>query len=132
MSQENMELARRVPGDFQALLELLSDDVVWDNAHFGAAVPLDHEGVVRGKRDVSRLLRSWVSTWQDFRFDAEEIIDAGDAVVVVIRETGRGRTSGLPMENRYCQVWTFRDGRIVSATIHRQKRDALKAVGLEE
>ena len=132
MSQRNVELVRRVIGDFGALLELLSDDVVWDNSAFGGAVPLDQEGVTRGKPEVSRLMRSWVSTWEQFRFEAEEIIDAGDSVVVVVHESGRGRTSGLPMENRYCQVWTFRDGRIVSGAIHRQKADALKAVGLED
>jgi ketosteroid isomerase-like protein len=130
MSQESVELARRASGDLQSLLDLLSDDVVWDNLQYGAEAPLDHATIARGKARVSRMLRSWVGTWEDFRFEAEEIIDAGDNVVVVVYETGRGRTSGAPMEHRYCQVWSFRDGRISAATVYRYKADALKAAGL--
>ncbi len=131
MSQENVDLARGVVGDLQALFDLYDEDIVWDNTDF-RGLPLDHTGITRGKRAAIRRAASWVSTWEDFRFEVEQFIDAGESVVLLVHETGRGKESGAPMDNRYCQVWTFSDGRIVSVVAFRTRDDALEAVGLPE
>jgi ketosteroid isomerase-like protein len=125
-------LARRATQSLQDLLDAFSEAVTWDNLSYGAGVPPGFATVVRGKDDVARMIRSWVATWQDFTFDVDEIIDAGETVVVVVHQTGSGRTSGLPAVHDYCQVWTWTGGRIVSVVAYRYRADALKAVGLEE
>ena len=130
MTNPNIEFAREAADSLQALLDRLDDDVVWDNTRFGGTMPLDHVGVFVGKRAVARVLRSWVGTWEAFRFELEELVDAGESVVLDVRETGRGKASGAPMENRHSQVWAFRDGLIVSAAAYESKHDALAAVGL--
>jgi ketosteroid isomerase-like protein len=132
MTSHNVELAREAADSMQALFDRLDDDVVWDNTRFGDTIPLDHVGVFAGKPAVIKVLRSWVGTWEDYRFEIEELVDAGESVVLAVRESGRGKASDVPMENRYSQVWTFRDGLIVSASAHEHKRDALAAAGLSE
>jgi ketosteroid isomerase-like protein len=127
MSRENVELARRAAANMRALEELLDEDVVWDNTRFRGPIPLDHVGVTVGKKAVVAQLRAWVSTWRDFSFEVEELIDAGRSVVLVVRERGSGRASGVPLDNHYAQVWAFRNGRIVAGAAYEGKEHALRA-----
>jgi ketosteroid isomerase-like protein len=62
----------------------------------------------------------------------EDLIDAGESVLLVVHETMRGKSSGVPAGHRYCQVWTFRDGPIVRGTSYSSKGDALEALGMRE
>jgi ketosteroid isomerase-like protein len=132
VSRENVDRAWNASRDFQSLLEAFGEDIVWDNRNYGAEIPPEFVARVEGKAAVTAMLSSWVGTWEDFRFDVEEIIDAGDSVVVSVHETGRGRSSGLPMAHDYCQVWSFEGASIVAATAFGSKAAALRAVGLEE
>jgi ketosteroid isomerase-like protein len=131
VSQENVEIARRATRSLRDLLATFSDDVTWDNLNYGAEVPPEYRTVLHGRDEVGQMCRSWVAAWDDFTFAVEEIVAAGDRMVVVIHQTGRGRTSGLPMVHDYCQVWTLAAGRIVSVVVYQHRGDALKAVGLE-
>jgi ketosteroid isomerase-like protein len=125
VTHSNAELARRAVGDLGALFELLDPDIVWDNERRG---PIDQRGSIVGKPAVVESVKQWVGTWADYRFTAEEIVAAGEHVVLVVRESGVGRTSGVPMAHRHCYVWTFRDGRIVRGTTYETKAEALDAV----
>jgi ketosteroid isomerase-like protein len=130
MSRENVELARSVVGDLQALFDLFHDDITWDSTHYvlpDGVSPLER-GVFRGKTAVIDLIKGYVGTWTDYRFEVEEMIDAEDSVVLIVSETARGRGSGVPMEHRYCQVWTFRDRRIVKGGTYASKEEALSAL----
>jgi hypothetical protein len=122
----NVELARATIGNLSALFDLFDDDIIWDDRD---TVLVGHTGVHRGKQAVMDLISGWVGAWADYRFEVDEVIEAGDSVVLVVRETGRGRASGAPMEHRYCQVWTFRNQRIVRGGTYGTKAKALKAVG---
>jgi ketosteroid isomerase-like protein len=62
----------------------------------------------------------------------EEWIDAGDDVIAVIRIWGRGRASGVAVEQCQSHVWTLRDGKLWKLRRYETKADALKAVGLTE
>jgi uncharacterized protein len=44
-------------------------------------------------------------------FEPEQFIQFGDRVVIVIRMSGRGKESGVPVEDRIAHLWTMRDGR---------------------
>jgi hypothetical protein len=56
----------------------------------------------------------------------------GDRVVVDLRLTARGKSSGIPVELRTGQVWTIVDGRAIHAQIYPDVATALAAVGLGE
>jgi ketosteroid isomerase-like protein len=45
---------------------------------------------------------------------------------------GRGKGSGVPVVIRSADLWTIRDGKIVSLVGYPDRAEALKAVGLRE
>jgi uncharacterized protein len=132
MSAENVALARRGSGNLAALFELLDEDIVWDNARYAGNQFPEFMGIEQGKQAVVWQLRRYLGAWDDFRFEVEDLIDAGESVLLVVHETMRGKSSGVPAEHRYCQVWTFRDGRIARGTSYNSKGDALEALGMRE
>ena len=108
---------------------LLDEFVVWDLRD----LPLvDLDGVYIGRDAVVTASRHYWGTWQDYRLDAEEVIDAGSSVVVLVRERGRGKGSGAPFDRRWAQVWTFSRGRIIRWELFADAARAFQAVGLSE
>ena len=64
-------------------------------------------------------------------FEPERFLEApGGEVVVLIHTTGRGRGSGLEVDNHIAWVWTFRDDQAVRMVVYEEPADALAAVGL--
>jgi ketosteroid isomerase-like protein len=129
MSQENVELVRRGIQSVETFWALLDEHVVWDLRDFPV---LDLDGVYAGRDAVIEASRHYWGTWDDYRLDAEELIDAGSSVVVVVHERGRGKGSGAPFEQRFAQVWTFGRGRIIRWELFPDKAAALEAAGLDE
>ena len=63
----------------------------------------------------------------------EELIDAGDHVVALIRTGGRGKASGVEVSAHVWNVWTLRDGKAVEWTYFGDdKAAALESAGLAE
>ena len=126
VAESNADLAGRIVRDLDALIDHLDPDVVWDNTDHS---PPDHGGVFCGKQAVERIFREWVSSWARYRIDVQEIVDAGDDVVLVVTESGLGSAGGVPIEHHHCYVWSFRDGRIVAGRAYGTREEALAAVG---
>ena len=57
--------------------------------------------------------------------------DAGDKVVVLVRQRGRSKAAGMPVDMSFAQVWTLRDGKESRMEMYSDPNEALKAVGLE-
>jgi uncharacterized protein len=132
MSRENVEIVRRVydaylSGNFEAALAMIDPEVVWDASR---AVP--DGNVSRGHDGMVEALRTWTGTWEAFRIDVEEIIDAGDQVLVVEQQSGRGKGSGVPLAQQNFSVFTIRDEKIVQVVVLRAREEALEAAGLRE
>jgi uncharacterized protein len=81
----------------------------------------------RGHAGIRRYLESFREYVDGLRFVPEEVIDAGDAVVVAMRIEGRGRGSGVPFEQRLANRITVRDGLIASMTAYASVDEALAA-----
>jgi hypothetical protein len=66
--------------------------------------------------------------------ELEEIIDAGDKVIVFGGVRGRGAESGVDVKTpTFPQVWTFGDdGRPLRVEMYQSRAEALEAVGLSE
>ena len=77
-------------------------------------------------------MRRWLSEWSNFTIAAEEVIEAGDSVVVAACQRGEGKESGIEAELRYFQVWTFRGRHVIRIEQFRDRAEALEAVGLSE
>jgi ketosteroid isomerase-like protein len=71
-------------------------------------------------------------SWEQITTVAEQLIDAGDKVVVIAEWQGRGKTSGVYTKWRYGAVWTLRDGKVTSIISYTDPAVALESVGLSE
>ena len=135
MSQENVEVIRRGmdvinEGRLQAVLEFI-DEFVDPDMELRTAGHLPDVGRGRGREAAKAMWAEIMGTFE-WRFETEEIIDAGDAVIVVTRQIARGRGSGAEATNRVVMVFGFRDGRVTSVDAYKTKSEALEAAGLSE
>ena len=73
--------------DFARISETLAPDIVW----FGTRGGLDEQRVLRGPDAVLEYLREIRDPWKRLDVEAERLIDAGETVVVFLRE-GAGPT----------------------------------------
>ena len=129
MSEENVELVRRGVTSVEAFWALLDEYVVWD---LRERPGLDVDPVSFGRDAVIKASRHYWGTWKDYRMDIEEVLDAGQSVVVIFREQARGKSSGVPFAQQHPQLWTFRAGRIVRWESFRTRAQALEAAGISE
>src|SRR3954452_3788612 len=131
MSQENVEIVRRhmqavLSGDYAAALADYDPEVEFD----ASVRPEGH--VYRGREGVAEAMRVWSGTWEDWNVEVKEIIDAGDRVLMLARESGRGRGSGIGIDQLTFAVFTLRHGTIVHWKGFVDRDQALEAVGLRE
>ena len=79
------------------------------------------------------LLEGIDETFDELRLEPQEFIDAGDRVATRLRHHGRGKRSGVEIdEEMYHQVATFRAGKMVRIEYFGEWSEALKAAGLSE
>lgn len=131
MSQKSVEIARRaceayISGNYEATLAAFDPAVAvdWTNRPEG--------GVYRGRGGVVEAMRTWTRTFEDWRLEIEGILDAGDSFYLVTREVGRGKGSGVPIEQTSHQVVTVRNGKIIHWQGFPSREKALEANGLSE
>ena len=74
----------------------------------------------------------WADAWDDWGMEVEDYLDAGERVVVILTQRGRSKATGIPVEMRFAQVWTLRDGQGISMYLYADPDEAIKAGGLSE
>ena len=136
MSRENVELVRGIYDavarrDAQAPFEVYAEDIVWDLSNWRPA-ELDPMPVYTGHEGVREAWRDRLSAWGEVDFEVEELMEAGDRVVAVIRDRQVGRSSGVPLESTHAAVWTLVDGKVTRLQVFDERQQALEAVGLRE
>ncbi len=132
MSEENVEAIRNVyerwgEGDFGAGVELLDPHVL-----FVMSPEFPDAGLYLGVERIAEYTRGFLEPWTRITIEAEEIADAGDSVVVAVRQRGVGGGSGVATEFAYFQVWSFRGNQVIRLENFRKRAEAHKAAGLEE
>jgi ketosteroid isomerase-like protein len=93
--------------------------------------PID-EGPSSGFDAMRADMERWASAFDELTVTVEEIIDAGDQVVVVAHHQGRGRQSGAEVETRFYPVYTLREGKVARVDEYTERAEALEAAGLSE
>lgn len=131
MSAENVQIVRRAYEHFRETGEpaghLMSPDFVWDMSTFRDWPERQTYEGIEGTRE---FLGDWVSAWEDWRLEVEQLIDGGDGVVAIVRQSGRSKTTGLPVDMRFAQVWTLADGKETHMRMYSDPDEAIRAVGL--
>ena len=138
MSQENVQVVRELAETFQRrdherAFDFYDPEIEWDATRATEVIP-DLAGIYRGHEGVRAYWRQWLSAWQDLRFEIEGVRDAGDDVVLLVRNQRQwGRHSGIATDfPPYGMVFTFRGGKVVRQCTYPDQESALDAAGLRE
>jgi ketosteroid isomerase-like protein len=119
----NVDLVRAIyeawnPGASSA--HLIAADLEYVNPPYAVEA-----GTVQDRAALGRVL----DVYPNFTIETEQIIDAGDDVVVIGIARGTG-ASGVNVEWRQGYVWTVRDGKAVRFQWFNDPAEALEAAGL--
>jgi ketosteroid isomerase-like protein len=107
MSEGDLEIIRRSYEHFLATGEFRAGpDLVWDVSNLG----WPDQQIYIGDKGAMQFTAEWADAWDDWRMEVEDYLDAGERVVVILTQRGRSKATGIPVEMRFAQVWTFRDG----------------------
>lgn len=132
MSRADVEIVRGLftgsaTADKQALLDALPQiiaqtcdpEIEWveDPARADATVHRGHAGVRKSWEE-------WLTGFDAYSFEIDDLIDCGDDVLVISSEHGRGAASGAAVSSHHYAVLTLRDGKLLR---YRESYDELAA-----
>jgi hypothetical protein len=146
MSQANVEVLRTIAlGGDDDQVQLLKDEVAAVALAERAAPFFAPEAAIRvgvgmgeatrtyiGLEGLREAFEDWCEPFEAYFIRELEVVDCGTRVLRLTEHTGRlrGSTSTLTLQGG--EVWTFRDGVIVSLESYPDHAEARRAVGLEE
>ena len=95
--------------DIDAMMADVAADVRWtEMAGFPCA------GTWIGRQQiVENVFQVLGSEWQDYRFELDELIDAGDCIIGIGNYSGTYRKTGKAMHARVTHLWRLAEGKIV-------------------
>jgi ketosteroid isomerase-like protein len=133
MSEENVEIVRRgaeafVRNQWDTAFADCAPDVQW--VEMPSLGP--DASTYTGTEELREAVQSWTEKWSEYETEVSRYAQAGDEVVVLSRERGRGVVSGVKAERELGQVFTLRDGKIVRVRLYGSWSEALEAAGLSE
>ena len=109
-------------GDCEIALGLADPLIRWDER----ASRLDGD-LVWGHDDVQRAMRRYLDSWEQYRFDVEEIAEVGPGKVVgICRERGKPK-DGVDVDRRFGGLWVVEDSKIVSWATYLTPKEAVRA-----
>jgi ketosteroid isomerase-like protein len=115
----------------------------WERGDFSSAEWADPEiefafaggpepGRWKGLAAMADGYRDWLRAWEDFRAEPEEylVLDS-EQILVLVRNSGRGRTSGLPLTERsVANLFRLRHGKVTGITVYLDRALAFADLGL--
>jgi ketosteroid isomerase-like protein len=138
MSQENVEIVQELAESFQRrdherAFAFYDPEIEWDASGCADVIP-ELGGVYRGHDGVRAYWRRWLSAWNDVAFEIDAVRDAGDDVLLLIRNQRQwGRHTGIATElPTMAMVFTLRGGKVVRVRTYTDQHAALEAAGLSE
>jgi uncharacterized protein len=129
-NRSNVETVRRgyelyAAGDLEGVAGLFTGDAELADAG-GLGVAGTAAGTRYGPEGFLQASEEALEAFEDYRVEAEEFIDAGEAVVVSVRIAGRGRASGAELEMRLAHLWVLRNGKVIRGEVYRTTEEALE------
>jgi ketosteroid isomerase-like protein len=129
MARENIEVVREVID-------------AWNRRDLAAAQalhdpqcelrPTQATETLHGHEGHAATFRDWFESFEEYRMEPEDFIVHGDRVLVPMRQHARGARSGLALEQRFYQLYTLRERKIVRFEEYSEEPEALEALRRRE
>ena len=131
MSQENVETVRRTyeaanQGDYDAVVSYFHPEIEFH------AYPRSPGGVYHGRQAVREYIESVWEHLESVRVEVDELLDAGDQVVVVTTQHPVPKRGQREMTAHLAEVYTVRDSLLAERRPYSTRNEALEAAGLSE
>jgi ketosteroid isomerase-like protein len=138
MSEENVEIVRRVVEAFQQAFKRGDPAAVFDSPLIAADAewfPIPGVGlrsVYRGREGFREFMISWTEDFKGWSIRLDRVIDGGDLVAVEFHQQAMGAASGAPIEWDQGFVYEIKNGRVTRMWNYLTLAEALEAAGLSE
>lgn len=88
----------------------------------------DQPRAIEGRDAISEAWSLWMGAFDELRTDVEEYVGVGDFVICAAHWVGRGKGSGLSVDVHQFDLYEFRQGKIVAASLGlNSKQEAMEA-----
>jgi ketosteroid isomerase-like protein len=132
MSKQNVDVVRGMyqsfeEGDVPSVLAALNPEVEWNEAEsFPYA---DGNPYVGPDAIVDGVFKRLGTEWEYWKLDIENVLDAGDNIVVLGRYQGAYNANGRTLDAQFAHVWWLRDGKVTRFQQYTDTAQAAKVVG---
>jgi ketosteroid isomerase-like protein len=143
VSAENVELIRAMlPSPDTDIANLFRDDRLFASTVGGLeglfhpdveSVPAWRGGgtTYSGIDGFREMWIDWLEPWATYHVQVDEMIEAGDSVVVVVRDRARRHDMDVEVELISGSVWTVRDRKITRVEFYGNREELREATGLD-
>lgn len=114
MSQQHVEIIRAIynafaEGDVAGVLGRMSPEIIWNEAeNFPYA---DGNPYIGPEAVAAGVFARCIGEWDGFAVEVEELLDAGDTVVGLVRYRGVFKATGRAQNTQAVHVWRLAEGK---------------------
>jgi ketosteroid isomerase-like protein len=109
-------------GDIDGVLELCDPDVVVRD-------PQRTGTTFKGPEGLRSFFEEWLENWEEYRTEPVEFTEVGDEMLVHARQSGKGKLSGIEIDQDLFVVVRMRDGKFVEYRLYTERAGALASMG---
>ncbi len=117
-------------GEIRAPIEAAyARNVEIDVAAFARAGPVGLPSSMSTREELIRFQVDWTDAFARMRYDVNELLDFGDALVFEVVQEGEGKASGVVAHVRMFTALRFGDGEVIWQHFFLERDDAIRSVG---
>jgi ketosteroid isomerase-like protein len=129
MSQQNVDLVRELVDalnrrDLDAALARVAPTAEYDLSRTESPM----RGVYRGPDEIRRVAEEFYGPWDSVHYDAHELIEIGDHVLMPYTSHFKGR-QGIELTAEATWLFTIRDGSFTRLALYQDHDEAIGAAG---
>ena len=133
-SQEDLAAVRHfydevARGNFWVGKEIFDPAIEWEWASSLSGITGNRTYL--GLREVEAATKDWLRSWDWFRIELEELVDAGEKIVALTRSLARARGTTSDIVAASADIWTMRDGKAIAFRGYDDREEALQAAGVQ-
>jgi len=134
MSHGNVEIVQGIYDGFarhdsEMPFALYAPNIEFDASRYHL---LGQFAVYHGHDGIRAMFSELLTEFRGLEFQVLDLTPAGDHVLVTVRQSGVGRTSGAAVDSRHYALWTLHDGVVTRVCTFLDHGEALRTAGLKE